>query len=173
MCNKFCIKVIKKNLAYQPMEIVFGNKAYKTMSKGSITIYEFHKDTILSTLALSYWMKSRRYHCFAGFLNNMNANTISFYSGSFHNVMTNKLQSIFRSFASIGTHQMHFRNYSKVMQKRISISWFWSAGDSLEIIDKILNIKTAHSIKPFDFSTLIYHSMVSMKVPDLLQWYIC
>ena len=50
--------------------------------------------------------------------------------------------------------KIHFRNYCKVIQKRTGISFFWSVDNSLEFIDKISDIKTAHSIKTFDFSTL-------------------
>ena len=48
----------------------------------------------------------------------------------------------------------HFRNYCKVKQKRTGISFFCSVDNSLEFIDKISDIKTAQSIKTFDFSTL-------------------
>ena len=50
--------------------------------------------------------------------------------------------------------KIHFRNYCKVIEKRTCISFFWSVDNSLEFIDKISDIKTAHSIKTFDFSTL-------------------
>ena len=40
------------------------------------------------------------------------------------------------------------------MQKRTSISYYWSIDNSCEFINKIADIKTAHSIKTFDFSTL-------------------
>ena len=45
-------------------------------------------------------------------------------------------------------------NYCKVIQKRTVISIFWSVDNSLEFIDKVSDIKTAHSIKTFDFSIL-------------------
>ena len=50
--------------------------------------------------------------------------------------------------------KIHFRNYCKVIQKRTGISFFWSVDNSLEFIDKISDIKTAHSLKTFDFSAL-------------------
>ena len=49
--------------------------------------------------------------------------------------------------------KIHFRNYCKVIQKCTAISFFWSVDNSLEFINKISDIKTAHSIKTFDFST--------------------
>ena len=51
----------------------------------------------------------------------------------------------------------HFKNYCKVIQKRTGISYYWyywSIDNSHEFINKIADIKTAHSIKTFDFSTL-------------------
>ena len=51
-------------------------------------------------------------------------------------------------------YQIHLRNNCKVIQKRTGISFFWGVDNSLEIIVKISYIKTAHSIKPFDFSAL-------------------
>ena len=48
----------------------------------------------------------------------------------------------------------HFKNYCKVIQKRTGISYYWSINNSYEFIKKIVDIKTAHSIKTFDFSTL-------------------
>ena len=47
----------------------------------------------------------------------------------------------------------HFKNYCKVVQKRTGIS-YWSIDNSYEFINKIADIKTAQSIKTFDFSTL-------------------
>ena len=51
-------------------------------------------------------------------------------------------------------HKKHFKNYCKVIQKRTGISYYWSIDNSCEFINKITDIKTAHSIKTFDFSTL-------------------
>ena len=48
----------------------------------------------------------------------------------------------------------HFKNYCKVIQKRTGISDYWSKDNSYEFINIIADIKTAHSIKTFDFSTL-------------------
>ena len=48
----------------------------------------------------------------------------------------------------------HFKNYCKVIQKRTGISYYWSKDNSHEFINKIADIKIAHSIKTFDFSTL-------------------
>ena len=48
----------------------------------------------------------------------------------------------------------HFKNYCKVVQKRTGISYYWSKDNSCEFINKIAYIKTAHSIKTFDFSML-------------------
>ena len=50
--------------------------------------------------------------------------------------------------------KIHLRNYCKVIQKRTGISFFWNVDNFLEFIDKISDIKTAHSIKTFDYSTL-------------------
>ena len=51
-------------------------------------------------------------------------------------------------------HKKHFKNYCKVIQKRTGISDYWSKDNSYEFINIIADIKTAHSIKTFDFSTL-------------------
>ena len=48
----------------------------------------------------------------------------------------------------------HFENYCKVIQKRTGISYYWSIDNSYEYINKIADIKTAHSIKTLDFSML-------------------
>ena len=40
------------------------------------------------------------------------------------------------------------------MEKRTSICYYWSVDNSYELINKISDIKTARSIKIFDFSTL-------------------
>ena len=48
----------------------------------------------------------------------------------------------------------NFKNYCKVIQKRTGISYYWSIDNSYEFINKIADIKTAHSIKTFDLSTL-------------------
>ena len=48
----------------------------------------------------------------------------------------------------------HFKIYCKVIQKRTGISYYWSIDNSYEFINKIADIKTVHSIKTFDFSTL-------------------
>ena len=48
----------------------------------------------------------------------------------------------------------HFKNCCKVIKKRTGICFYWSVDDSYELINKISDIKTARSIKTFDFSTL-------------------
>ena len=48
----------------------------------------------------------------------------------------------------------HFKNYCKVIKKRTGICYYWSVDNSYELINKILDIKTAGSLKTFDFSTL-------------------
>ena len=50
--------------------------------------------------------------------------------------------------------KIRFRNYCKVIEKCTGISFFWSVDNSPELIDKISDIKTAHSIKIFDISAL-------------------
>ena len=64
----------------------------------------------------------------------------------------------------------HFMSYCKVIEKRTDICHYWSVDNSYELINKISNIKTARSIKTFDFSTLYtnYHWMLFMIVSDLL-----
>ena len=47
----------------------------------------------------------------------------------------------------------HFKKYCKVIQKRTAISYYWSIDNAYEFINKIADIKTAHIIKTFDFST--------------------
>ena len=37
----------------------------------------------------------------------------------------------------------HFKNYCKVIQKRMGISYYWSVDDSYELINEISDIKTA------------------------------
>ena len=51
-------------------------------------------------------------------------------------------------------HKEHFNNYCKVIQKRTGISYYWSIDNSCEFINNNANIKTPHSIRKFDFSTL-------------------
>ena len=48
----------------------------------------------------------------------------------------------------------HFKNYCKVIQTRRGISYNWSIDNSYKFINKIADIKTAHSIKTLDFTTL-------------------
>ena len=48
----------------------------------------------------------------------------------------------------------HFKNYCKVLQKSTGIFYYWSIDNSCEFINKVADIKTAHSIKTFDLFTL-------------------
>ena len=47
----------------------------------------------------------------------------------------------------------HFKNYCKLIEKRTGICYYWSVDNSYVLINKISDIKTARSIKTFDFST--------------------
>ena len=51
-------------------------------------------------------------------------------------------------------HKEPFKNYCKVKQMRTGIFYYWSIHNSCEFIKKFADIKTAHNIKTFDFSTL-------------------
>ena len=51
----------------------------------------------------------------------------------------------------------NFKNYSKVIEKRTGICYYWSLDNSYELIHKMSDIKTARSIKIFDFPTLYTH----------------
>ena len=59
----------------------------------------------------------------------------------------------------------HFKNYCKVIQKRTSISYYWSIDNSCAFFNKIADIKTAHSIKTFDFSTLYTNLPLDVIIP--------
>ena len=48
----------------------------------------------------------------------------------------------------------NFKNYCKVIEKRTGICYYWSLDNSYELINKMSDIKTARSIKIFDFPTL-------------------
>ena len=62
----------------------------------------------------------------------------------------------------------HFHNYFKVIQKRMGISYYWNIDNSYEFINKFADIKTAYSIKTFDFSTL-YTNLPSDVIYDSLR----
>ena len=72
--------------------------------------------------------------------------------------------------------QRQFKNYCKVIEKRAGICYYWSVDNPYELIHSISDIKTARSIKTFDFSTLytnlpldVIYDSVSLLLQKCLQ----
>ena len=152
VCKKFSLEVIQKELGISYNGNVIGNKVYIPVCQEASDIYKFHKDTLLHVfdiklldenqkIPLLYWTSKQHKDPYR----------FRFIAGASH--CYNKQIAVDLSLA-LKCIKIHFRNYCKVIQKRRGISFFWSVDNSLEFIDKISDIKTAHSIKTFDFSTL-------------------
>ena len=152
VCKKFYLEVIQKELGISYDGNIIGNKVYIPVCQEAYDIYKFHKDTLLHVfgiklldenqkIPLLYWTSKQHKDPYK----------FRFIAGASH--CYNKQIAVDLSLA-LKCIKIHFRNYWKVIQKRKGISFFWSVDNSLEFIDKISDIKTAHSIKTFDLSTL-------------------
>ena len=152
VCKKFYLEVIQKELGISYDGNIIGNKEYIPVCQEASDIYKCHKDTLLHVfgiklldenqkIPLLYWTSKQHKDPYK----------FRFIAGASH--CYNKQIAVDLSLA-LKCIKIHFRNYCKVIQKRTGISFFWSVDNSLEFIDKISDIKTAHSIKTFDFSTL-------------------
>ena len=152
VCKSFYLDVIKNELGISDDGNIIGNTVYKPIYQKVNDIYTFHEEKLLSTfgmklldinhyIPLLYWT-SKQHKCPYKF---------RFIAGA--SKCYNKQLAIELSLA-LKCIKKHFKNYCKVIQKRTDISYYWSIDNSHEFIKNIADIKTAHSIKTYDFSTL-------------------
>ena len=152
VCKSFYLDVIKNELGISDDGNIIGNTVYKPIYQKVNDIYTFHEEKLLSTfgmklldinhyIPLLYWT-SKQHKCPYKF---------RFIAGA--SKCYNKQLAIELSLA-LKCIKKHFKNYCKVIQKRTGISYYWSIDNSHEFIKNIADIKTAHSIKTYDFSTL-------------------
>ena len=136
------------------------------MCQEASDIYKFHKDTLLHVfgiklldinqkIPLLYWTSKQHKDPYK----------FRFIAGASH--CYNKQIAVDLSFA-LKCIKIHFRNYCKVIQKRTCVSFFWGVDNSLEFIDKISDIQTAHSIKNLTSPPYIqiYHWTLFMEVSN-------
>ena len=152
MCKSFYLDVIKNELGISDDGNIIGNTVYKPLYQKVNDIYTFHEEKLSSTfgmklldinhyIPLLYWT-SKQHKCQYKF---------RFITGA--SKYYNKQLAINLSLA-LKCIKNHFKNYCKVIKKRTGIYYYWCIDNSYEFINKITDIKTAHSIKTFDFSTL-------------------
>ena len=152
LCKSFYLDVIKTELGISDDGNIIGNTVYKPIDQKVNDIYTFHEEKLSSTfgmklldinryIPLLYWT-SKQHKCPYKF---------RFIAGA--SKCYNKQLAIDLPLA-LKCMKNHFKNYCKVIQKWTGISNYWSIDNSYEFINKIADIKTAHSIKTFDFSTL-------------------
>ena len=152
VCKSFYLDVLKNELGISDDGNIIGNTVYKPIYQKVNDIYTFHEEKLLSTfgmklldinhyIPLLYWT-SKQHKCPYKF---------QFIAGA--SKCYNKQLAIELSLA-LKCIKKHFKNYCKVKQKRTGISYYWSIDNSHEFIKNIADIKTAHSIKTYDFSTL-------------------
>ena len=158
VCKSFYLEVIKNELGISDDGNIIPNTVYKPIYQKVNDIYTFHEEKLSSTfgMKLLYWT-SKQHKCPYKF---------RFIAGA--SKCYNKQLAIDLSLA-LKCIKNHFKNYCKdckVIQKRTGISYYWSIDNYCEFINKIADMKTAHSIKTFDFSTLYTncHLMLFMTV---------
>ena len=131
---------------------IIGNTVYKPIYQKVNDIYTFHEEQLSSRFGMKlldinhyipwlYWT-SKQHKCPYKF--RFIAGASKYYNNHLVIDLSLALKCI----------KNHFKNYCKVLQKRTDNSYYWSIDNSYEFINKIADIKTAHGIKTFDFSTL-------------------
>ena len=152
VCKSFYLDVIKNELGISDDGNIIGNTVYKPIYQKVNDIYTFHEEKLSGTFGMKLldinhyipllYLTPKQHKCPYKF---------RFIAGA--SKCYNKQLAIELSLA-LKCIKNHFKNYCKVIQKRTGISYYWSIDNSHEFINKIADIKTAHSIKMFDFSTL-------------------
>ena len=169
VCKKFYLEIIQKELGISYNGNISCNKVYIPVCQEAYDKYKYHKDTLLRVLGIKLLDENQNIPFLLYWTSKQHKDPYKFrfVVGASHSY--DKQIAVDLSLA-LKRIKIHFRNYCKVIQKRTSISFFCSVANSMEFIDKISDIKTAHSIKTFDFSTLytnlpldvIYYSLKSL-----------
>ena len=93
VCKKFYLEVIQKELGISHNGDIFGNNVYIPVCQEAYDIYtNFIKTHFFVCLALSYWMKTKRFRYFIGLLNNIRTHINSVLWQELHTVIINKFQ---------------------------------------------------------------------------------
>ena len=152
VCNKIYLEIIQKELGISYNGNIICNKVYIPVCQAASDIYKFHKDTLLHAFGIKLLYENQKIPLlYLTSKQHKDPYKFRLIAGASH--CYDKQIAVDLSFA-LKCIKIHFRNYCKVIQKRTGVSFFWSVDNSLEFIHKISDIKTAHSIKTFDFSTL-------------------
>ena len=150
VCKSFYLDVIKNELGISDNGNIIGNTVYKPIHQASMIYTLFMKKNFRVHLVLldinhykplHYWT-SKQHKCPYKF--RFIASALKCYNTELAIDISLELKCI----------KNHFKNYCKVIQKRTAISYDRSTDNSFEFINKLADIKTAHCIKTFDFSTL-------------------
>ena len=131
---------------------IIGKKVYKPVYQEAEDIYKFHEQKLLNTfrmklldnnqyIPLLYWT-SKQHKCPYKF---------RFIAGS--SKCYNKQLAIELSLV-LKCIKRHFKHSCKVIEKRTGIFYYWGVDNSYVLNNKISDLKSARSIKTFDFSTL-------------------
>ena len=165
ICKKFYIETLMKELGINQEYEITGNKVYKYINISSNRFFKQQEqsnkklDNTLNDenrhIPLLYWTSKQHKNPFK----------FRFIAGASH--CYNKTISVEVALA-LKCIKTHFKNYCGVIKKHLGLNFFWSIDNSIEFLNKLGDVKSAVSIKTYDFSTL-YTNLPLDKIYENLE----